>query len=455
MHPLVRLYQRDIKQTFQLSIPIVVAQLGVVLMGVTDNLMIGRLLGAVPLGASGIATSVTFLIGSIGVGGLSIVSALVSQAYGKGEKAEINRLYRAGIQVALLLGAVLGVIGLLAAWQFQIFRQTPDITELARPFMIIITISNLPLLLFIAVRQLCDGLSRPRVAMYITMSALVLNALLNYALILYMGFLGAAVGTLLSRIYMAGAIWYYVKRDAFFRPYLIASGLATSLQNLRVKILKLGLPGGFQFFFEIAAFSLAVIMIGWLGEPQLAAHQIAINMASTTYMMATGIAAAGSIRVGMAVGQQSIQAVRRAGTAAFLLVTVFMGLCCILFLTANDWLVSLYIRDNAEVATIAAGLVIIAGFFQLSDGIQVVGLGTLRGIADVNVPTVITLFAYWGLALPMSYVLAFPLGMDVTGVWIGLSVGLTASALLLTIRFYRKLRQIKLDEVKPEAVSGH
>ncbi|WP_247233490.1 MATE family efflux transporter [Telluribacter sp. SYSU D00476] len=455
MHPLVRLYQRDIKKTFELSIPIVVAQLGVVLMGVTDNLMIGRLLGAVPLGAAGIANSVTFLIGSIGVGGLSIVSALVSRANGQGEKAEISRLYKAGTQVAWLLGIVLGVIGLLLAWQFEIFRQTADITELARPFMIIITISNIPLLLFVAVRQLCDGLSRPRVAMYITMSALALNAILNYALILSMGFLGAAVGTLLSRIYMAVAIWFYVKRDVFFRPYFTAFAPGSSLQALRTKILKLGLPGGFQFFFEIAAFSLAVIMIGWLGEPQLAAHQIAINMASTTYMMATGIAAAGSIRVGMAVGQRSIQAVRRAGTAAFLLVAAFMGLCCILFLTANDWLVSLYIRDSPEVATIAAGLVIIAGFFQLSDGIQVVGLGTLRGIADVNIPTVITLFAYWGLALPMSYVFAFPLGMDVTGVWIGLSVGLTVSALLLTIRFFRKLRRVRLDEVKPEAVTGH
>ncbi|HEV7348359.1 MATE family efflux transporter [Telluribacter sp.] len=455
MLPIIRLYQRDIQQTVQLSIPIVVAQLGVVLMGVTDNLMIGRILGAVPLGAAGIANSVTFLIGSIGVGGLSIVSALVSQAYGKGQKEEINRLFRAGIQVAWLLGAVLGVISLLAAWQFEIFRQTPDVTRLARPVIVILTLSNVPLLFFIAVRQLCDGLSRPTVAMYITMSALVLNALLNYVLIKAMGLNGAAVGTLLSRLFMAVAIWFYIKRDVFFRPYLTAAAVLAPLRVLRAKILRLGLPGGFQFFFEIAAFSLAVIMIGWLGEPQLAAHQIAINMASTTYMMATGIAAAGSIRVGMAVGQRSRSAVQRAGTAAFLLVTAFMGLCCLLFLTANDWLVSLYIRDNAQVATIAAGLVIIAGFFQLSDGIQVVGLGTLRGIADVNVPTVITLFAYWGLALPLSYVLAFPLGMDVTGIWIGLSVGLTASALLLTVRFYKKLKRISLDEIKPEAVSGH
>ncbi len=191
-------------------------------------------------------------------------------------------------------------------------------------------------------------------------------------------------------------------------------------------------------------------MVGWLGEAQLAAHQIAINMASTTYMMATGIAAAGSIRVGNAVGRMNRPAVQRAGTAAFLLVILFMAGCCVLFLTANEWLISLYIRDNAEVAAIAGTLVIIAGFFQLSDGVQVVGLGVLRGIADVNVPTLLTLIAYWVVALPLSYVLAFPLGMDATGVWIGLLAGLTVSAVLLTHRFYNKLPRIRLDEIEPE-----
>jgi len=437
------------RETLRLSIPIVIAQLGVVLMGVTDNLMIGRILGAVPLGAAGIATSVTFMIGSIGFGGLIIVSALISQAQGKGTPSEVNRLYRAGIRVAWILGLSLGIVCIGMAWKFEIFGQTPDVTRMARPFVLILTLSNVPLLLFIALRQLCDGLSRPKVTMYITISALILNAGLNYLLIHRLGLIGAAVGTLLARCYMALAIWLYIKRDAFFTPYLQAQG-TLPLTPLITKILRLGLPGGFQFFFEIAAFSLAVIMVGWLGEAQLAAHQIAINMASTTYMMATGIAAAGSIRVGNAVGRMNRPAVQRAGTAAFLLSILFMAACCVLFLTANEWLISLYIRDNARVATIASTLVIIAGFFQLSDGVQVVGLGVLRGIADVNVPTLLTLFAYWVVALPLSYVLAFPLGMDATGVWIGLLAGLTVSAVLLTYRFYHKLPRIRLDEIEPE-----
>ena len=451
MHPLARLYRSDMRQTLRLSTPIVIAQLGVVLMGVTDNLMIGRILGAVPLGAAGIATSVTFLVSSIGVGGLNIVSALISQAVGKRNAGEVNRLYRAGVRVAWLLSAVLGVLCVLAAWQFQVFGQTDDVTRMARPFVLILTVSNAPLLLFIAIRQLCDGLSRPKVTMSITLSALVLNVVLNYLLIHKMGLNGAALGTLLARCYMALAIWVYVKRDQFFLPYL---GKATTLAlaPLMQKILRLGLPGGFQFFFEIAAFSLAVIMVGWLGEASLAAHQIAINMASTTYMMATGIGAAGSIRVGMAVGRNNRPAVRRAGTAAFGLSIIFMGLSCILFLTADEWLVSLYIRDNAEVAAIAATLVVIAGFFQLSDGVQVVGLGVLRGIADVNVPTLLTLIAYWVVALPLSYVLAFPLGMGAPGVWLGLLAGLTVSAVLLTYRFYNKLPRVRLEEIEVEEV---
>ena len=442
-----RLYRRDFRETLRLSGPIIVAQLGVILMGVTDNLMIGRMLGAVSLGAAGIANSVSFLVLSIGIGGMSIVSAFISNAKGQNDPTEIHHLFRAGIRVALLLGVVLGLICLILTWQFQIFQQTPTVTELARPFMVIIALSNIPLLLFVAIRQLCDGLSRPKVTMFITLSALALNALLNYLLISRFGLIGAAVGTLLARIYMAVAIWMYVRRDRFFAPYLSRPINPSALRPLMTQILRMGLPGGFQFFFEIAAFSLAVIMIGWLGEAQLAAHQIAINLAATTYMMATGIAAAGSIRVAMARGQGQAQGIAQAGTAAILLVTVFMGVCCAFFLTANDWLVGLYIRDNREVAQIAAGLILIAAFFQLSDGIQVVALGALRGISDVNIPTLITLIAYWVIALPMSYVLAFPMKMDVTGVWIGLSVGLAVSALLLTIRFYRNLRRLRTSSV--------
>ncbi|MFD2932739.1 MATE family efflux transporter [Spirosoma flavum] len=448
--PLLLTYRAEFTDTLRLSIPIIIAQLGVVLMGVTDNLFVGRLLGAVPLGAAGLANSLSFLMSSIGVGGLSVVAALVSKANNQNDPAAVNRLFRAGLRVAGLLSILLGGLSVLLAYNFSLFGQTPEVTRLARNFMLILSASLLPLLVFVAARQLCDGLRYPRVAMAITLSALGINALFNYLFIRgvgpfpALGLMGSALATLLSRTFMAGALLVYIYRTTHFRAYL-KTGL-TSLASTSEAwiILRLGIPGGLTFFFEVATFSLAVVIVGWLGEAQLAAHQIAINMASVTYMMATGISSAAAIRVSAAVGQASREGAWRAGVAAFLLSVSFMSVMAIVFLTANDWLVTLYIRDSPEVMTIAASLVIIAGFFQLSDGVQVVALGGLRGLSDVNVPTLITLFSYWIVALPLSYVLAFPFGMDAIGVWIGLLAGLTIAAVLLTWRFFRRVQRTTL-----------
>ncbi len=208
-------------------------------------------------------------------------------------------------------------------------------------------------------------------------------------------------------------------------------------------MLRLGLPGGFQYFFEVGAFSGSAVMAGWIGTVQLAAHEIAISLAALAYMVASGNAAAGSIRVGEALGKASRAAVVRAGTAAILIAVVFMSLTCLLFITASVPLVGLYIKDNS-VLPIATSLLVIAGIFQLSDGVQVAGLGILRALSDVNVPTVATLFAYWIIGIPLGYWLAFHLGMGVQGIWYGLLAGLTASAALLTVRFYVLSRRINV-----------
>jgi multidrug resistance protein, MATE family len=454
----------ELADTARLSIPIVIAQLGVVLMGVTDNLFVGRLLGAVPLGAAGLANSLSFLVISIGIGGLSVVSAMISQANGQGDKGQINRLFRASLRVALLFSLVFGGLSALVAVFFELFGQTAEVTQMGREFMYILSVSTLPLLLFTATRQLADGLRQPRVAMSITLSALAVNALFNYLLIEgvgpfpRMGLNGSATATLISRVFMAVALLAYVYRSRLFRPYLQAVYAQLPTQEQVKNILRLGLPGGLTFFFEIAAFSIAAIMIGWLGAAELGAHQIAINMASTTYMVATGISTAGAIRVGNAVGMGDVLRIRRAGLAAFVLATAFMTVCALVFFTANDFLVSLYIRNNPAVAELAASLVIIGGFFQLSDGIQVVGIGTLRGLSDVNVPTWITLFAYWGMSLPLGYWLAFPLGMNAVGVWLGLLIGLTIAAVLLTYRFFRLANRYRAtasdSEGQPASVSS-
>ncbi|WP_337043131.1 MATE family efflux transporter [Emticicia sp. 17c] len=444
-------YQEEIKKTLSLAIPIVVAQLGNILMGVTDNIMVGHYLGKIGLGVAGIANSIAFVISSIGVGGLAVVAPLISKAKAERNIAEVNRLFRASIRAALWFGLILGAIGFLCVYFFEVFRQSAEINAKSPSFMSIIVASNTFIFLFIAAKQLSDGLSRTYVAMMITILGLIFNFVFNIILINgYLGFPalglnGAAVSTLLTKILMVVAMLGYLFRAKAFKKYLQSKYKSLPVNHLVVNIFKIGVPSGLQFFFEIAAFSFAVIMMGWLGENQLAAHQIAINVASTTYMMASGLGVAGGIRVGEGRGLRSIARIKLSGNAALLLVGAFMTLMMLLIVVLREVLVGLYISE-AVVVDLAVKLMLIAAVFQLSDGVQVVSLGILRGISDVNIPTWITMFAYWVVALPLGYVLGFNFGQDAIGVWIGLWAGLTMSAVLLTARFYYMVGKMKKSE---------
>jgi multidrug resistance protein, MATE family len=436
------IFQIEIRKTLQLALPIIVAQVGIVLMGVTDSIVVGRLLGPTALGAAGIAVSISFLIGCIAIGGLSVVAPMISKARVESGEGEVNRLYRAALKASLWLSVGLSVIGWFSVQYFEIFRQTPEITRLAREFLLILLISNVFVYIFVAVKQLADGLSHTNVAMKITLAGVLLNLVFNLLLIEgnlgfpKLGLQGSATATLLTRILMMVGILFFVCRDRVFSPYLnkIHNTLATNA--LTLKILRLAIPTGLQFFFEIAAFSMAVVMMGWLGEDRLAAHQIVISVASVTYMAASGVAFSGAIRVGEGWGLQDAARVRTSGNAALLLVTSFMTLCMLLMIVFDRFWIGLYISGQETVVSIAVQLMVVAAIFQVSDGFQVVSAALLRGLSDVNMPTLITLFAYWAIALPGGYYLAFHAGMDAVGIWIGLWAGLTMSGILLTLRFY-------------------
>lgn len=200
------------------------------------------------------------------------------------------------------------------------------------------------------------------------------------------------------------------------------------------RILKIGLPTGFQYIFEVSAFSAAAIMMGWIGVNALAGHQIALNLASISYMMAAGLSTAGMIRVSNQIGKGNQKAMREAGMVVFGMVLVFMFTCAVIFVVFRYTLPTFYI-DDMEVIQISASLLVIAGLFQLSDGVQVVGLGVLRGMEDVKFPTIITLIAYWVLGLPLGYFLAFELEMGAQGIWYGLLIGLSITAVVLFFRF--------------------
>ena len=431
--------QQEIKETVGLAIPIIIAQLGVVLMGVADNIMVGRMLGKTALGAAGLANSIAFMVGSLAVGGLAVVAPLVSKANAEQDTGRISQLFRASIWVAIGFSVVLTTITGLCAAYFPLFGQPDSVNVLAEPFLWVIGLSNIPLILFVATKQLSDGLGLTRVAMSVTLVGLAINVVLNYLGMsehyLDLGILGAAYATLTTRVVMFVVLFGYVRWNRRFEAIFQAAYAHLPLKEMAGLITKLSIPGGFQFFFEIAAFSIAVIMMGWIGENELAAHQVAINIASTFYMMASGIGFAGGIRVGDGRGQGRPSQIRRSGNVAVGLVIAFMSTTMLAMIFLEEWFVSLYLNEPT-VRAIAIRLIFIAAIFQLSDGLQVVALGTLRGLSDVTLPTIITFVAYWVIALPLGYVLAFYTDLAERGVWYGLLAGLTASAVLLLFRFY-------------------
>jgi multidrug resistance protein, MATE family len=309
----------------------------------------------------------------------------------------------------------------------------------------LMSVSMIPLLLFVALRQLSDGLGRTKMAMVITISAVFLNILLNYFLINGIGFfprlelIGSGIATSISRIYMATALWILIHREPEFKAYTLKT-TENFLPSIK-KIIKIGIPAGLQGFFEVGVFSMAVVIIGWYGKYQQAAHMIAINMCSVTYMMVTGIASAGGIRVGHFWGLKDRKQMVVAGNTALGISGSFMALCATIFFVFPQFLIGLYTSD-ANVVPAATILLLIGGIFQLSDGLQATALGILRGIADVNFPTLITLFAYWVVGLPIGYFLGNYYDLKAAGVWIGLTAGLTASAILLCWRFFKMVRKV-------------
>ena len=431
--------REQVKTTFLLAYPVMLSQLGQVAVGVADSMMVGRL-GALELAASSLANSIFFVALMFGIGISMGLTPLVSNAFGKGKTNQISRLFSNSLLINFLAGVALFGLVLLFSQSLSLLNQPEEVEALALPFLLIITASLVPLMLFQTFKQFVEGLSQTKQAMFITIAANLVNVFLNWLLIWghwgfpELGFLGAAWATLISRVLMMVLMGGYVLTSKRYRDFKIQIFRFKPNWTLCQRILKIGVPTGFQFIFEVSAFSAAAIMMGWISVNALAGHQIALNLASISYMMATGLATAGMIRVSHYIGKEDFKGMREAGMVAFGMAATFMFVCALLFFVLRFFLPTLYI-DDPQVISLAASLLVLAGLFQLSDGIQVVGLGVLRGLEDVKVPTVVTFLAYWGLGLPLGYFLAFTMGMAEKGIWIGLLIGLTLTAGLLLYRF--------------------
>lgn len=441
-----KIYAPYLNKILTLSYPIVIGQLGIVLMGVADVVMIGRL-DSTNLAAAGVANSIYFLITILGIGTLTAISPLVAKAKGETHYEVCGILFRKGLLAAVYLSVFICVVVFFLSDNFESFGQNQEVTSLAKTFLNILNLSTLPLLLFFAAKQFSDGLSYTTPSAVISMAALLLNIFLNWLLIYgnwgmpRLGLAGAGYATLIARIAMAIAMIAYVYYRKQYKDFL--KGKAKHAGKYLLDIFRVGLPSGFQYFFEIGAFSSAAIIIGWIGKNALAAHHIAISLASVTYMVATGISAAGSIAVGDALGRKNRHDIIHSGKAALFIGTLFMAGTALVFVSFNHMIVGLYI-DDALVAAITSNLIYIAAMFQLSDGIQCVGLGILRGMADTKIPTLVTIVAYWVIGIPLGYYLAFSAGLGTYGIWYGLSAGLAFSATMLTIRFLKESKTLEI-----------
>lgn len=432
-------FPTHIKSTLTLAYPMIIGQIGHVMMGVVDSVMVGRV-GAEELAAASLANAIFFQIFVFGLGVSFAVSPMVAMARGAGNAKKCGLILRQSFWVNTLLSVLMTAAVIIASFYIYLLNQPTAVTALVIPYLRLLGLSAIPFMLFQTYRQFSEGLSFIKSPMVITLVANIINFIANYLLIFgklgfpEMGLSGAGVATLCTRIFMAAlmvAVVIFGKKYRAFFPNLSYFKLYVSEIK---KILSIGVPSGVQYFFEVGAFAGAAVIIGWVGASDLAAHQIALSLATISFMFALGFSSAGSIRVGYAVGKNNIHDVRLSGLSATLLAALTMGFFGILFILFKTQLAQLYI-DDPKVISIAASLLIIAAFFQIFDGTQAVGVGILRGLADVKIPTMITFIAYWLIALPIGYYIGIVRNHGAWGMWIGLMLGLCISAILLLSRF--------------------
>ena len=413
--------------------------LGHLLVGLIDDIMVGRL-GAVELAATSLGNSIFLITLSVGLGFSFAITPLIAESDGEGDKEKGRSIFQHGIILTAIIGLVMFIALLFLKPILYHLDQPEEVVALAIPYYEIVAFSMIPLMIFQGFKQFADGLSQTKYAMWATILTNIVNIVLNFTLIY--GFwifprlelVGAALGTLISRTVMVFFIYFVLMNKDKFAIYLKRLKFEELKKERFLKIINLGFPTALQMLFEVGLFTASVLLAGTLGAFPQAANQIALKLASTTFMIAVGVGVAATIRVGNQKGLKNYIELRRIAFSNFLMIFIIMFAFTIGFIVFKDFL-PLIFTENLEVIKIASSLLVIAGLFQLSDGLQAVILGALRGLQDVNVPSGLTFIAYWIIGFPISYYLGTKAGFGTFGIWIGLLVALTSSALLLFIRF--------------------
>ena len=453
-------YTKEFSYNLKLAYPVILGMLGHTLIAIVDNIMVGNL-GSTELAAVSLGSSFVFIGMSIGIGFSTAITPLVSEADAEKDDKKIRSVFHHGLLTCTILGVVLFILIVLAKPIMLLMHQPKEVVDLAAPYIDWVAFSLIPVIIFQGYKQFADGLSRTKYSMYAILLANIVHIFFNYMLIYgiwifpKLGILGAALGTVISRIMMVVFMHFIMRNNSQLKPYFKNFSFKEIKKSMLKKITKLGIPSAMQMLFEVALFTAAIWLSGSIGKTTQAANQIALTLATTTFMFAMGLSVAATIRVGNQKGLMDYKKLIIVARSVFLLAIIVETIFGILFVILHNFLPHLFLNmdnvsqvvENKEVILIASKLLLVAAIFQVSDGVQVVVLGALRGLQDVQVPMYITFVAYWVVGFPISYYLGKYTEMGAIGIWIGLLAGLTTAALFLYIRFHKLTNKQVLKNV--------
>lgn len=434
----------ELRQTVLLALPISATLLGQMLMGWVDSIMVGHL-GVDALAACAFGNTVAMVFFVFGFGAISSVSVCASQAYGAKRKKEVGEIIYAGLFLGTGLGVLLGAMMIIGFPLYQYLGQPKEVVADAYGYIWMIGISILPAFLITVSKSFSESLSRPWIPFWIIMGSVLLNIFLNWVLIFgnlgapALGLTGTGLATLLSRCAAVGCFFLLILKSSIYQPYLPDCWEWMRIKKHLPSMIRVGLPSAFQVLGEVMALALASLMMGWISVSALAAHQIAMTCIATTFMVPLGLSIAMSVRMGQTVGAKEYGRLRVICGGGLTLAILTMAAGAFLFITEGTWIAEQFVTDR-EVIVLGGQLLMIAGIFQIFDGIQIVAVGGLRGLGDVNVPMWLTYFIYWCVALPLAALFAFVLHQGAPGVWVGLACGFALAACLLGERLWRKTK---------------
>ena len=441
------------KASLTLALPVMITQVGQVSVNLFDNIIVGKLLGAQALASVSLGNAVFFSIFVFALGFSFAIPPLVSEAHSQEKHSVINSVFRHGFVINLGIGLLLMILLFAAMPLLYHMDQPEEIIPDTIGFLSIMTLSILPFMAFQTLREVSEGLSYTIGVTKATIIANVINVVLNYVFIKgmlgfpAMGVEGSALASLIARIFMVIFLYYVLLKEEKTRRYIkeFSLKIAEFSKEMFTKMLKIGFPTALQMFFEVTAFAGAAFICGLVSARDIASHQIALSMASFTFNLCIGFSVASTVLIGRKLGERDYVGLKKVGINNLKIVFIFMFMCGLIFIFGRNILPTFFTKpEDVDVIQLAAKLMIIAALFQLSDGIQVVALGSLRGIQDVKIPSIITFIAYWVIAIPLGYLLCVPMKMGAFGMWIALGLGLTVSAVLLVYRFL-SLSQRKID----------